>query len=38
MPFTDADSATPNGVYARIGYRRIGELVECALSESAPHE
>jgi len=31
MLFTDADNPTSNGVYARLGYERIDELVECAL-------
>jgi predicted GNAT family acetyltransferase len=31
MLFTDATNATSNGVYARLGYERVDEMVECVL-------
>ena len=31
MLFTDAANATSNGVYTRLGYQKVDELVECAL-------
>jgi predicted GNAT family acetyltransferase len=31
MLFTDAANATSNGVYTRLGYERVDEIVECAL-------
>jgi predicted GNAT family acetyltransferase len=31
MLFTDADNATSNGVYTRLGYQKIDEVVECIL-------
>jgi predicted GNAT family acetyltransferase len=31
MLFTDATNPTANAVYTRLGYERVGEMVECAL-------
>jgi predicted GNAT family acetyltransferase len=31
MLFTDAANATSNGVYTRLGYERVDELVECVV-------
>jgi hypothetical protein len=29
--FADATNVTSNGVYARLGYERVDEMVECVL-------
>jgi predicted GNAT family acetyltransferase len=31
MLFTDSFNATSNGVYTRLGYEKIDEVVECSL-------
>ena len=31
MLFTDAANPTSNGVYRRLGYEKVDELVECSL-------
>jgi predicted GNAT family acetyltransferase len=31
MLFTDAANATSNGVYTRLGYEKVDEIVECAI-------
>jgi predicted GNAT family acetyltransferase len=31
MLFTDVTNVTSNGVYARLGYERVDEMVECVL-------
>jgi len=31
MLFTDAANATSNGVYTRLGYKKVDEIVECAV-------
>ncbi len=36
MLFTDAANATSNGVYTRLGYQKVDELVECALLPVEP--
>jgi predicted GNAT family acetyltransferase len=31
MLFTDASNTTSNGVYVRLGYEKVDEIVECVL-------